>query len=137
MAVNEDNNVKEYLLSLDDLGQPDVVDMSVIKSGVMNSAAILLIKLIIMRKGTIPDIPDLGIDIKGRYRFSFDSELTMLENDIEDQIALYIPEFLPVSVSCSVLSDSPSDIIIAISINGTIYQLVYNTANSTLEYLTE
>ena len=137
MAVDESSNIRDYLLSLDDLGKPKVVDMSIIKSGVMNSAVILLARLITMRKGNLPDFPDMGVDIKGRYRFSFDSEITMLQTDIETQVATYIPEFLPINVACSADGDHPEKIIIRITINGTLYELVYNSSSSVLEYINE
>lgn len=135
MAVNESTNVREYLLSIDDLGKPKVVDMSVIKNGIMNSAIILLAKLITMKKGTNPDIPDMGVDIKGRYRFSFDSEMTMLQDDIEQQVATYLPEFLPVNVVCSANGENPEEIIIRITVNGILYELIYNSRSSVLSYM--
>lgn len=137
LPADSKDNIREYLLDIDDLGKPKMVDLSVIKSGVMNSAIILLIKLIVMRKGCIPDIPDLGVDIKGRYRFAFDNEVSMLQMDIEQQIATYIPELLPVNVDCYMSQTESHCLIIRIATKGNIFELTYDTKSSKLKYLSE
>lgn len=132
---NEDLNVKEYLLALDDIGQPKVVDMKTIKNGVMNSAALLISKLICMQKGSRPDQPDMGVDIRRRYRFGYESELGMLQTDIENQISTYLPEFLPVDVKVGIRTNDgeKNKIIISITIDGVMYQLSYDPVNSIFE----
>ena len=132
---NETLNIREDLLALDDIGQPKVVDMRIIKNGVMNSAVILISKLICMQKGSRPDQPDMGVDIRRRYRFGFESELGMLQTDIEEQIATYLPEFLPVDVKVGIQTGDgeKNKIIISITINGVMYQLSYDPVNSVFE----
>jgi hypothetical protein len=137
LPADSNDNIREYLLELDDLGKPRVVDLSVIKSGVMNSAVVLLVKLIVMRKGTIPDIPDMGIDIKGRYRFAFDSELIMLQDDIEQQVATYIPELLPVDVKCTMSQTEHGCVNIRIAVNKNIFEIVYDKDSSKIKYLND
>ena len=138
LNLNDSDNIKDYLLDIDDLGKPKVVDMSKIESGVFNPAILTIIRLIIMRKGTDPDRPDMGIDIVGRYRFSFESELEMLQQEITDQIERYLPEFIPVNVQVSFVQEQLTDkfvnkIQIAILIQGTLYQIVYDVNSSELE----
>lgn len=138
LNLNDSDNIKDYLLDLDDLGKPKVVDMSRIESGVFNPAILTIIRLIIMRKGTDPDRPDMGIDIVGRYRFSFESELEMLEQEIKDQIETYLPEFTPVNVQVAFVREQLADkditkIQISIIIQGTMYQLLYDKNSSELE----
>ena len=71
-------NIRDYLLDLDDIGKPKVVDMTDIRRGKLNSAATMIIRLLLLKKGTYPDFPNLGIDIRGRYRFMFSEELSTL-----------------------------------------------------------
>lgn len=139
MAITTDDNanITDYLLGMDDLNRPKAIDMSIIKPGVMNSAMLMIIRMILMRKGTIPDIPDLGIDIKGRYRFAFESELTTLQSEISQQIQTYLPEFLSNEVNVYMQTgetDGPK-VVIEITIDGTTYELIYNISTNTLEGL--
>ena len=80
--TNEEYNFYDYPLGTDDLGLPKVRDMSKIETGVMNSAILCIIRLILIEKGTYPDHPDMGVGIRSRYRFAFESELTSLQDDI-------------------------------------------------------
>lgn len=139
MAITTDDNanITDYLLGIDDLNRPKAIDMSIIKPGIMNSAMLMIIRMILMRKGTIPDIPDLGIDIRGRYRFAFESELTTLQSEISQQIQTYLPEFLSNDVNVYMQTgetDGPK-VVIEITIDGTTYELIYNISTNTLEGL--
>lgn len=139
MAIPSDDssNIHDYLLGIDDLNRPKVIDMSIIKPGVMNSAILMIIRMILMRKGTIPDIPDLGIDIRGRYRFAFESELSILQNEITNQIQTYLPEFLASEVTVAMQKGEPDGpkVVIQITIDETTYELVYNISTNTLDGL--
>ena len=137
-TVDQDNNIHDYLLALDDLGQPKVLDMNV-PDGQLSSGLLMVMRLIVMRKGTQPDLPDMGVDIVGRYRFSFEEELTTLTDDIRNQITTYLPELIPVTVECQLdNSDSgdPKRLFIMLGLNGQTYLLIYNTSNNSLKYLT-
>ena len=50
MAVSEtsNGNVRDYLISINELNRPTVVDMTIIKPGVMNSAVTMIAGLILM-----------------------------------------------------------------------------------------
>lgn len=133
--VDESDNIRDYLLSLDDLGKPKVIDMSKIINGVYTPAILCILRLIIMRKGTDPDRPDLGIDIVGRYRFSYESELTTLQNEITEQIERYLPELTPTTIEVSMQdNDTYLHIIqIAITTKGTTYNLLYDKDTNAFE----
>lgn len=127
IQLEESANVREYLLGLDDLQQPKMIDMSIIKSGEWNSAVLLIARLILLKKGTYPDHPDLGIDIRARYRFAFDSELLKLQEEIQQQINRYLPEFYHAQVR--VLFQKYNNkycVIIAIALNQVIYNIIYD-----------
>ena len=125
--MDEANNIREYLLGLDDLQQPKMIDMSIISNGVWNSAMILITRLILLKKGTYPDHPDLGIDIRARYRFAFESELITLQEEIQQQINKYLPELNYVQVR--VLFEEYNNrncVVISINIDQTIYAMIYD-----------
>lgn len=131
-------NIRDYLLDIDDLNRPKVLDMENIQTGTMNSAALLIIRLLLLKKGSYPDFPDLGIDIRGRYRFAFEEELITLRNELEDQISTYLPELIPVDVEVSLYrpKDSLENMILfSIIIRQVKFEILYNVAANTIEGL--
>lgn len=90
----------------------------------------LLARLILLEKGTIQSHPDMGVGIVSRYRYSETDKWRDLQQDIEDQIFAYLPDFTGVRVKVS-----PDDrkFNIEISIDGVLYKYIYNTENITLE----
>lgn len=131
-------NIRDYLLNIDDLNRPKVLDMENIQTGTMNSAALLIIRLLLLKKGSYPDFPDLGIDIRGRYRFAFEEELITLRNELEDQISTYLPELIPVDVEVSLYrpKDSLENMILfSIIIRQVKFEILYNVAANTIEGL--
>ncbi len=132
-AIDESINIRDYLLDIDDIGQPRVLDMN-IQPGKPSSGLLMAIRLILMRKGTIPDIPDMGVDINGRYRASLDDP-SVLANDIEEQISTYLPEMLPVTVTCTMSKQTQKQVNIILGLNGTTYALAYDPNSSALKYL--
>lgn len=136
MTFNDTANIRDYLLGINDLNRPKVVDMQDIKPGKWNSAVTMITRLIMMRKGTIPDIPNLGVDIAGRYRFSFEEELDELAIDIANQVNTYLPEFYPVSVRCEMIQDGEKHkVLIHLIINEIEYLIMYDITDNTLEGL--
>lgn len=135
----EEEVLRDYLLSLDDLGKPKVVDMNRIENGLFNPAILCIIRLLIMRKGTDPDRPDMGIDLVGRYRFAYESELVTLQRELEEQIETYLPEFLPTDVEVTMVAEVVENIKIinkiqiAITVDKVQYNLMYDKNNGTLE----
>lgn len=131
-------NIRDYLLDIDDLNRPKVLDMENIQTGTMNSAALLIIRLLLLKKGSYPDFPDLGIDIRGRYRFAFEEELITLRNELEDQISTYLPELIPVDVEVSLYRPKNSlenMILFSIIIRQVKFEILYNVAANTIEGL--
>lgn len=127
MDTNDVGNVREYLLGLDDLQKPKTIDMSIIAPGVYNSAVILISRLLLLKKGTYPDHPDLGIDIRARYKFAFDSELLTLQEEIQTQMNKYLPElnYSQVQLKFEKFNDKYC-VIISININQVIFNIIYD-----------
>lgn len=129
-------NIRDYLLDLDDIGKPKVVDMTDIRRGKLNSAATMIIRLLLLKKGTYPDFPNLGIDIRGRYRFMFSEELSTLESELTDQIETYLPELLPITVSAEMItipSTTANGILFNIISNEIDFVLLYNINKNTFD----
>lgn len=133
MSTNDIGNIKEYLLGLDDLQRPKMIDMSIIAPGITNSAVILIARLILMKKGTYPDHPDLGIDIRARYKFAFETELLTLQEEIQSQIEKYLPElnYSQVRVRFEKYNNKFC-VVISIQIDQVIYNLFYDISSQTL-----
>ena len=135
-VIDEKVNIRDYLLDIDDINQPKVIDLN-IQQGKISSGLLMVIRLIIMRKGTNPDIPNMGVDISGRYKFAFDRELAMFQTDVEEQIATYLPEMLPVNVKCYLDNRGENRLTIELGMDGVIYMLAYNPSSSSLEFLSK
>lgn len=136
--LKDEANIRDYLLGLDDLKKPKVIDMSIIAPKQWNSAILMISRLIMMKKGTYPDHPDLGIDIRGRYSFSFEDDLYSLQEDIDEQASRYLPEFAPYQIRCMFQSINDINyVVIVIVINNIAYTLLYDIDGHTLEGLEE
>lgn len=137
-TADSGDNIREYLLGMDDINRPKMIDMSIIEPGVMNSAILLICRLILIKKGSYPDRPDLGIDIVNRYRFAYESELRELASELDDQIQRFLPELLPVDVEVQFgtadVSGKPT-VVISITIDKVKYSLMYNTSENKIEGL--
>lgn len=136
ITVDSTANIRDYLLELDDIGKPKVVDMTDIRRGKLNSAATMIIRLLLLKKGTYPDFPNLGIDIRGRYRFMFSEELSTLESELTNQIETYLPELLPITVSAEMItipSTTANGILFNIISNEIDFVLLYNINKNTFD----
>lgn len=136
ITVDSTANIRDYLLDLDDIGKPKVVDMTDIRRGKLNSAATMIIRLLLLKKGTYPDFPNLGIDIRGRYRFMFSEELSTLESELTNQIETYLPELLPITVSAEMItipSTTANGILFNIISNEIDFVLLYNINKNTFD----
>lgn len=138
VSSTDSANIKDYLLDINDLNKPKVVDMTVIQPGILNSAETMICRLILLEKGLMPDHPDMGVGLVSRYTFAYTSELTTLENDITEQINQYLPEFTPVSVSVAMGETGQNQdkiLYISITINQSDFTLMYNISTNTLSTL--
>ena len=127
------DNVRDYLLGLDDLQQPRVIDMSIIKPNEWNSAILMIARLILIIPGTYADHPEMGIDIKGRYRFAFEDELHQLSTELDEQIHTYLPDYNLVSVYAYHKEKKLVNyIVIDIQIDQVTYRILYNVDENIL-----
>lgn len=135
-VLNEEANVTDYLLGLDDLQQPRAIDMSIIRPNEWNSAILFIARLILMRKGQLDDHPDMGIDIRARYKFSYEDELIQLNQEIQEQVARFLPEFSPIEVTSQFKEGkAEGSIVIIVIIDNVAYELLYSLTSATIEGL--
>lgn len=128
LDTNKPNSVIEYFLGTNEFNRPTVYTD-------VDATYTLLIRLILLDPGTYPTHPRMGVGLVSRYRYAKDSELTQLSNDIEDQIATYLPQFTSVSVELTLTTTK--DLFIQIIIDGVAYELIYKTEYETLEAVKE
>lgn len=106
----------EYTLSTDEFNKPRVLKSK-------DAIAQLLIHLILLEPGTYSNRPEMGVGLVSRYRYTNTNNIINLQNDIQNQIETYLPEFIGVDVNVSFDEDSTdNDLIIEIFFDGTTYK---------------
>lgn len=126
MAQNS-NELKEYLLSINEYMQPKVLKKD-------QAAYTNIIRLFLLEPGTNQTHPEMGIGIRSRYRFSDASDISNLQREAKEQIKTYLPNLLSMDVQVKAYGT-----ILAIFINtknDNIYALGYNTENGDMHGLT-
>lgn len=114
--------MKEYLLSTDNFTNPKVV------KGI-DAAGILLIRLLIMKPGTNPLHPSMGVGLGTIYRYIMEDDLPDLETRITNQITTYLPpEFANVRVNLSI--DVDKYLKVSMMVDNT--EFIFDTKNADL-----
>ena len=117
--------MREYVLGVDQFNMPKCVDN--------NDAVYLeLIRLIMLEKNTYTTHPDMGVGIVSRYRYSFTTDIEILKTDIENQIATYLPQLIPVDV---LVTQTDQVTTIRITVNGVLYELIFDKITKTFQDL--
>lgn len=124
----EDNaKVSEYALSVNDFGQPAVLTNS-------DAIAVKLIELLLLKPGTYPTRPNMGVGLVENYRYTFFDNISDLQTEIQNQINTYLPEFQTTDVTLSA-NENEKQLIITITVNSLTYALVLDTDTKTLNVL--
>lgn len=128
LETNKTNSVVEYFLGTNEFNRPSVwTDV--------DATYVLLIRLILLEPGTYPNHPRMGVGLVSRYRYAKADELNNLKNDIQNQIATYLPQFSSIDVELTLTNTK--DLYIQIIINGIAYELVYKPEYQTLDAVTQ
>lgn len=77
--------VEEHLFSLNKFSTPKILQGDV-------AVYILIARLILLEPGTIQSHPHMGVGIVSKYRYADESSVSALINDIQNQMAAYLPE---------------------------------------------
>ena len=113
-----------HVLSLNPFGMPKVCDD-------VESAYTDIIYLIMLEKGKFQSHPDMGVDIRRRYRFNNDVNLLYhLQQDITNQISKYLPELALIDVAVN-MKDEVLGIIINTETGA--FGLEYNTTTDIMK----
>ena len=128
LDTNKTNSVVEYFLGTNEFNRPSVwTDV--------DATYVLLIRLIVLEPGTYPNHPRMGVGLVSRYRYAKADELNNLKNDIQNQIATYLPQFS--SIDAELTLTNTKDLYLQIIINSISYQLVDKPEHQTLDAVTQ
>ena len=94
-----------------------------------------ILELILMRPGTYPTKPYMGVGIIERYRYKFIENVTELQTETNEQIKTYLPEFGNVSVDYDTVASNNKIIFIYITIDKQVFSLSLDTDKKTLSWL--
>ena len=116
---------REYLLSVDEFSNPQIVEGK-------SAIALLLSRLIILEPGSDPLHPDMGVGIK-KYRFNSDKDvLTKIRDDISKQIDTYLPTFQGSEIEISLSNEKILNINITVGDTTYVYTSEVETPISTI-----
>ena len=126
-TLAKDPKVIEHSISINQFNQPLVYTNE-------DATAIKLIELILLRPGTYPTRPKMGVGLVERYRYTFFEHLYELEEDITNQIRTYLPEFESVDVNLT-KDELNKTLFITISLDSVAYSLVFNSQTNTISVI--
>ncbi len=118
--------VTAHVLSLNTFGMPKVCNK-------VESIYTNLIYLILLEKGKFQTHPDMGVDIRRRYRFNSNANILYdLQQDISNQIERFLPSLSIIDISLSMKNNI---LIIMINTDDGAYALEYNTDTTVMNVL--
>lgn len=118
----------EHALGIDDFNKPTVYYNQ-------DAVAAKLIELLLLRPGSYPTRPYMGVGLVSRYRYTFLDNLDVLEDDISDQINTYLPELVGAKVSLGKDEDNKV-LYISIVLDDLNYSLSLDLETKTLQFVT-
>ena len=114
----------DHVLSVDDFSNPKTLT----GPDAINQ---LILKLLIMEPGSSQLHPEMGIGVISKYRYSdIDTAVDEMRNEIEKQMALYLPTLQGVTVDISVVNREYQ---FEIKANDTLYQYSTDSTSNTVE----
>lgn len=100
-----------------------------------DAIAAKLYEIIMMKPGTYPTRPYMGVGLIKNYRYDFLENLSLLESTIQEQLDTYLPELTGAEVSLDKDEENKS-LIINISLNDMTYALSLDMETKTLSFIT-
>jgi len=112
--------MEAHLLSLNDFGMPLVLDDT-------HAMYTNIIYLLLLEKGKFQSHPNMGVDIRHRYRFNNNENfLQSLRTDISDQINTYLPELAMIDINLTIKGTTLG---ILINTEAGAYAIAYNESS--------
>lgn len=112
----------ESVLSMNDFGEPKILKNT-------DAIGIMIIRLLILNKGSLELHPNMGIGLIENYRHSFSDNLSKLETEIENQVFKYITK-TPTNVDLNLVNNI---LYISIYIDNKRYIFNFNTENNSIK----
>ena len=110
--------LKEYAMSVNDFKQPaDAKGKKAI--------GVLIVRLLLMEKGTDPMRPDMGVGIVSRYRYMFEDNCPDLIQDIRQQLQTYLVPYSNISTLEATVVDKELHLTIVIDDNTYSYKTIH------------
>lgn len=103
--------VSEGLLSIDQYNKPMVLKDA-------DAIAILLLRLLVMTPGTNYLHPEMGVNMRARYRYCSEDDMEDLNQEIITQINTYLPSYSTSSVNCEY---QDGNIRVSINVDDTVF----------------
>lgn len=100
-----------------------------------DAIAAKIYEIIMMKPGTYPTRPYMGVGLIKNYRYDFFENLSTLESTIQEQLDTYLPELIGAEVSLDKDEENKS-LIINISLNDMTYALSLDMETKTLSFIT-
>ena len=126
--LNKYNQYSEHLLSVNEFNKPKVMTGPY-------AICYKIIELILMRPGTYPTRPYMGLGLVENYRYTFTDDLHNLKTDTDEQIKTYLPEFADVNVEYDTVASEEKVLLIYIYIDHQVYTVSLDTDKKTLTWL--
>ena len=110
--------LKEYAMSVNDFKQPA-------EAKGKKAIGVLIVRLLLMEKGTDPMRPDMGVGIDSRYRYMFEDNCSELEQDIRNQLQTYLVPYSNISTLKAKVVDKELHLTIVIDNNTYSYKTIH------------
>ncbi len=107
-----DSEYRDYLLDVDNFDKPMVLNDKA-------AIAALLTRLILLEPGTNPLFPTMGVGLVSKYRYLYHDAESQLKDDIQNQIATFLPQARCTNVNLIYNDDKTVDI--EITVDDTVY----------------
>ena len=113
----------ESLLSVNKLEEPTTISDH-------SAMSLLIMRLLIMDRGSMELHPEMGVGLTSTYRYSFVDDLDDLKLDIENQISTYIVKSNDIDVDLQIDSNN---LYISIKIKDNIYTFKFDSQNNSIK----
>lgn len=126
---NKYSQYTEHVLDIDEFKKPKVYTGP-------RAVAHKILELIMMKPGTYPTRPYMGVGLVENFRYTFTDKISDLSATINEQIATYLPEFSSVRVELDTSMEHDKRLVIYIIIDSMTYTVALDTDKKTLSWIT-
>jgi hypothetical protein len=125
---NKYSQFTEHVLAKDEFNNPKVLNGP-------NAIVQKILNLILLRPGTYPTRPYMGVGLIENFRYTFTDEIDKLEAEINEQIRTYLPEFESVNVNLDTTMEKNKVLLINIIVDSSVYTISLDSDKKTLDWV--